>query len=134
MKSRGFVLAVLDFVLAVVAAGLVGCGDDNPIGPQLGTVEVKVTMAGQSFDADRFVVSLDDGAQTEDLVARIYDFFASGSVTLEVEAGDHTVELTDIAANCTVAGDNPVSVTVTTGETSTASFALTCVAIIPPRT
>ncbi len=38
MKSTGFVLAVLDFVLAVVAAGVVGCGDDNPIGSGLGPV------------------------------------------------------------------------------------------------
>ncbi len=119
MKSTGFVLAVLDFALAVVAAGLVGCGDD-PIGPELGTVVVEVTTSGVAFDEDGFVVDLDDGAQTEDVDV-------SGSVTFEVEAGDHTVELTDIAVNCMVDGDNPVSVTVTAGETSTASFAVACV-------
>ena len=118
MKSTGF-------VLAVVVAVLVGCGDDNPIGPELGTVEVEVTASGESIDTGGLVVSLDDGAQIEDLNA-------SDRVTLEVEAGDHTVELTDIASNCTVDGDNPVSVTVTTEETSTVSFALTCAPIPPP--
>ena len=120
MKSKGFVFAVLDFVLAVVAAGMVGCGDD-PIGPQLGTVEVEVATSGLNLDPDGFVANLDDGAQTKGVDA-------SGGVTLEVEAGDRTVELTDIAANCTVDGDNPVSVTVTAEETSTASFAVTCAA------
>ena len=109
----------MDLVLAVMVAGLVGCGDDMT-GPQLGTVEVDVTTSGVAIDADGFVLGLDDGAQTEDIDT-------SGSVTLDVEAGDHTVKLRDIAVNCMVDGDNPVSVTVTAGEISTASFAVTCV-------
>ena len=120
MKLTNSLPAVVDLVLAVVVAGLVGCGDDNPIGPQLGTVEVEVTTSGPAFDPDGFVIDLDDGARTEDVDV-------SGSVTLEVEAGDHTFELRDIAWNCMVDSDNPVSVTVTAGETSTASFAITCV-------
>ena len=119
MKSTDSLLAVVDFALAVMALVLVGCSD-NPIGPELGTVVVEVATSGPAFDPDGFVVDLDDGAQTEDVDV-------SDSVTLEVEAGDHTVELTDIAWNCMVDGDNPVSVTVTAGETSTASFAVTCV-------
>ena len=119
MKSRGFLIAVVDLVLAVMVAGLAGCGDD-PTGLQLGTVEVVVTTSGPAIDPDGFVLDLDDGIQIEDIDA-------SSSVTLEVEAGDHTVELRDIAWNCMVDGDNPVSVTVTVEETSTASFAVTCV-------
>ena len=119
MKSRSFVIPMVDLVLVVMVAALVGCGDD-PTGPQLGTVKVEVTTSGVAIDPDGFVVGLDDGAQTEDIDP-------SGSVTLEVEAGDHTVKLRDIAANCMVDGDNPVSVTVTAEEISTASFAVTCV-------
>ena len=44
MKSRRFVLTVVDFVLAVVAAMLVGCGDDNPIGSELGPVHSTGTV------------------------------------------------------------------------------------------
>ncbi len=119
MKLTESLLVAVDIALAVMALVLVGCGDD-PIGPEMGTVEVEVTMSGVAFNEDGFVVDLDDGAQTEDVDV-------SGSVTLEVEAGDHTVELTDIAVNCMVDVDNPVPVTVTAGETSTASFAVTCV-------
>ncbi len=111
-------------VFAVVVTVVVGCGD-GPTGPEMGTVAVEVTASGESIDIGGLVVSLDDGAQIENLDA-------SGSVTLDVEAGDHTVELTDIASNCTVDGDNPVSVTVTAEETSTVSFALTCAPIPPP--
>ena len=83
MKSTDSLLAVVDFALAVMALVLVGCSD-NPIGPELGTVVVEVATSGPAFDPDGFVVDLDDGAQTEDVDV-------SDSVTLEVEAGDHTL-------------------------------------------
>ena len=65
MKLTNSLQAVVDLVLAVMVAGLVGCGDDMT-GPQLGTVEVDVTTSGVAIDADGFVLGLDDGAQTED--------------------------------------------------------------------
>src|SRR5205823_2301627 len=40
----------------------------------------------------------------------------------------HTVELTDIAGNCTVSGQNPRTVTVATSGTTT-TFTITCAAI-----
>jgi len=49
-------------------------------------------------------------------------------------AGSYPVALGDVAANCTVAGENPRSVTVLAGDTVRADFAVSCVAIPPPPT
>src|SRR5256886_13290277 len=43
----------------------------------------------------------------------------------------HTVELSGIAANCTVSGQNPRTVTVPTSGTTT-TFSVTCTALPPP--
>src|SRR5205085_1149142 len=46
-------------------------------------------------------------------------------------ATSHTVELTGIAGNCTVSGQNPRTVTVATSGTTT-TFTITCAALPPP--
>jgi WD40 repeat protein len=45
-----------------------------------------------------------------------------------LSAGSHTVGLTDLAANCSVAGDNPGSVNLSTGAVVAVSFNVSCVA------
>ena len=42
--------------------------------------------------------------------------------------GDHVVELTGVRENCTVGGANPLTVTVTEGETASVAFSVSCVA------
>src|SRR5207253_4839654 len=48
-----------------------------------------------------------------------------------VQATAHPVELTGIAGNCTVSGQNPRTVTVATSGTTT-TFTITCAALPPP--
>ncbi|HWC74422.1 MAG TPA: PKD domain-containing protein, partial [Gemmatimonadales bacterium] len=53
-----------------------------------------------------------------------------GSVTFtSVTAASHTVQLTGLAANCTVSGANPQSISVPGGGTVTASFSVSCTPI-----
>jgi len=54
---------------------------------------------------------------------------ANSSVTFSnLSAGSHGVALTNVAANCTVSGSNPQTVTVPSGGTVSASFSLRCTA------
>src|SRR5205823_4392411 len=49
------------------------------------------------------------------------------SVTVDgLSPGSHTVVLSDIAANCSVSGGTSRTVTVTAGQTATASFSVDC--------
>jgi hypothetical protein len=59
----------------------------------------------------------------------------NGSTTYsDLAAGSYPVALGGVAANCTVAGSNPRSVTVGAGETAHADFAISCTATPPPPT
>lgn len=111
-------------VCAVVGVVLVlgACDDDDPVALEPGAIQVEVATSGEGTDDDGFTVSLDSGAVTEAIAV-------DGSVTLEsVEVGTHSVELTDLAANCTVDGDNPATVEVESFVEETVSFAVTCTA------
>ena len=103
-----------------VVAVLGACDDDDPVAPATGTIMVEVAVSGEGTDEDGFTVSLDEGATTEPIDV-------DGEVTLEgVEAGDHDVELTDLSTNCSVDGDNPVSVTLDAEGEETVTFSVTC--------
>ncbi len=53
----------------------------------------------------------------------------NGSVTVaSLTVGPHSVQLSGVAANCTIAGNNPRTVTIAAGQTATVAFAITCVA------
>jgi hypothetical protein len=105
------------FAVSVVA---VYCGGGENIGPPAaGTLEITTATSGVELDADGYSVQIDGGSvQTVGVEATI--------TTPQVTPGTHTVHLGGLAANCSVAGDNPRSVTVTSGATTTVSFAVTC--------
>lgn len=108
--------------LTVMAfAGLLAaCDDDDPTAPDTGSIAVTITTTGAGTDADGFVVDLNEGDVTEDVDV-------DDEITFDdLEEGDHSVELTDVAANCTVAGDNPRDVTVEVGEEVEVEFEVTC--------
>lgn len=50
----------------------------------------------------------------------------SSALVSRLGPGSHVVTLTGLSANCTVAGSNPVAVSVSIGETATTSFAVSC--------
>lgn len=115
---RGTLAGLLAFALAVGA-----CGDDEepngPITPTTGSVEVSVTTGGSSLDPDGYVATL-DGAQDQALALEDTATFA------DVAAGDHAVQLSGIAANCSAAGANPRTVNVTAGAIASTTFSVTC--------
>jgi hypothetical protein len=94
----------------------------RPVGT--GSVQVTVATTGSSLDTDGYSVTVDGGSPQTISV--------NGSLTVgSLTAGSHSVRLNGIAANCTVAGDNPRSVTITGEQTVTITFATTCVATGP---
>jgi plastocyanin len=105
---------------ALVLVALTACDDDDPAAPSTGDIEVTVATTGDGTDDDGYVVSLDDDEVTEDVDV-------DDTITLEnVDDGSHTVELTDVAANCTVDGTNPRTVAVESGEQTDVTFNVAC--------
>ncbi|MEP6687393.1 MAG: hypothetical protein ABJC36_03530, partial [Gemmatimonadales bacterium] len=73
--------------------------------PPRGSVEVSVATTGESPDPDGYVVRLDR--------TRGVPVPSNGTVAFAaVAAGEHEVDLSGIALNCAVAGDDPAVVTV----------------------
>ena len=108
--------------LALGVLAVAGCDDDDdPVGPTEGTLTVIVTSTGEPADADGFTVLLDD----EEIGAVNV---GANLTEADLATGDYEVELTGIAANCTVAGDNPRTVTINDDATTTTTFAVTCTA------
>jgi hypothetical protein len=111
--------------LVMLAFVATSCGDDNNVvnPPTTGSIQVTAATSGAEPDADGYTVSVDGaGGQAVGV---------NGSVTFTNQAaGDHTVELSGVAANCTVAGDNPRTVTVAAGTTAPTTFSITCSATV----
>lgn len=83
-----------------------------------GNLEIITSTSGDAMDVDGFQYSIDGGAAQA--------IGVNDTVSVELSAGDHSVQLLDIAANCTVAGSNPRTVTVAGGATTTTEFVVTC--------
>lgn len=83
-------------------------------------VEVTASTSGTSPDADGYTAVLDGGTATASIDPDGSTVFA------DLEAGEHTVELTGIAFNCSPEGSNPRSVTVAGGETASVDFTIAC--------
>jgi Tol biopolymer transport system component len=103
-----------------VSAGLVvACGgSDLTVPPTEGAATITTTTTGTEPDPDGYAVQIDANA-TQPITA-------TGTVQVSsLTPGTHTVLLSGMAANCTVA-DNPRPVTITAGETATVAFEVTC--------
>ena len=111
----------VDLVAATLAVTLVlfvgGCGEDAT-GPATGDIEVTLTITGVDLDADGAMVSC-DGETERMLVPDVPVTF------FQLPEGDHVLMLTDLNGNCQ-AEQNPRAVSVSSGETSQTTFAVTC--------
>lgn len=109
-------------------AFVISCGDDST-GPETdpdsdpdpepttGMVELTTSTSGEDQD-DGYVITLGD--QEEDISA-------NETLTFEdLEEDSYEAELTDVADNCSVGGENPRSVEVTAGETTSETFEVNC--------
>src|SRR5437879_2850746 len=84
-----------------------------------GDLTVTTSTGGSSLDPDGYTVAVGGGAGQA--------IGINGSVTFtNLAAGSHSVALTDVAANCTVSGANPQTVTVPAGGSVTAPFSVSC--------
>ena len=114
--SSGWLYTILG--AALVAAATVTCSGGDSVAVQ-GTLEVTTSTNGAEPDPDGYTVQL-DAEPPQDI---------GSAATLripDIPAGDHTVRLEGLAANCAVAGDNPRTVSLTNGEITTVSFTVTC--------
>lgn len=73
---------------------------------------------GSNLDAAGYTVTI-DGTSSQPITT-------NGGVTFTALAGSHPVALSGMAANCTVSGTNPQTVSVPAGGAATTTFAVTC--------
>jgi Tol biopolymer transport system component len=94
--------------------------------PKTGQAEIVTETTGAGTDTDGFTVSIDGGSGRQ--------IGANGIVTfIELQPGNHTVTLSDIASNCTISGSASTTVSVTAGKLSQpAPFAVSCTGATAP--
>src|SRR5207302_377959 len=93
--------------------------------PQTGNLTVSTSTSGSNVDADGYTVTVDGNASRS--------IGTDGSVTFtDLSAGNHTVALSDVAANCTVSGGTSRTVSVEAGSTVSTAFSVSCTAPPPP--
>ena len=107
-------LLVGSFLILALACS----GDSLTVPPTAGVIEVRTSTTGAEPDTDGYTIQVDD--QTPLSIGP-----SASLQTSEVASGSHTVHLAGLAGNCVVAA-NPVSVSVTAGQTATVSFAVIC--------
>ncbi len=84
-----------------------------------GTLSVTTTTTGTNVDPDGYTVTV-DGTQSQAIGV-------NGTLNLtSLAVGDHTVELGDVAQNCTVTGLNPRTVSVPFNGTASTTFEVRC--------
>ena len=106
-------------LLLGVALLALGCGGSDSTGPSIGNVQVTASTTGADLDPDGYTVAVDGGAGRSLAV--------NGTVTFsQLSAGDHTVTLSGIAANCTPSGQNPRTVAVSAGAAAQTVFQVAC--------
>jgi hypothetical protein len=121
MSTRSRPRARLQKVLLLVSlTGGSACGE-GPIAPDTGVIEVVTTTDGEELDPDGYAASVDGGTEVATPVG--------GSTTIaDLSIGSHSIRLSGMAPNCTLPGPNPVTASVTPGETTRVTFAVTCAA------
>jgi Tol biopolymer transport system component len=109
----------LTFVAAGGVLNGIGCSGDDVTTPTTGSLEITTATSGPDPDPDGYAVAIDGGASAPlGLNATLH--------AADIEPGGHSVQLSGIAANCTLTGDNPRTVTVAPGGSATVTFAITC--------
>jgi hypothetical protein len=103
--------------IAILYLTACGSGGNVTEPPSSGRLEITTSTAGPEPDPNGYTFQIDGGPNTP--------IGSSATSGTDLPAGSHSVRLTGLADNCTVA-DDPQSVTVVGGETTTATFAVTC--------
>src|SRR4051812_24039806 len=118
-RTNRFSLYTAGTIAAVLAGGCEGV--HNPIQPSVGNLEIAVTTTGEPVSGDGFSYILD--ANAPEPIAFNTTIHLTG-----LFVGAHTVELSSVPSECSVASANPVAVSVTDDVPATAIFEVSCVA------
>jgi len=106
--------------LAVVVGQTTSTTFNLTCSPPPGAIEVTTITTGENLPDDEYTVSIDQGFGSS--------IGINATVTISLlTPGDHEVGLGSVPANCSVAGDNPRSVTVVAGATAQTTFNVSCV-------
>ncbi len=92
-----------------------------------GSLRITTATTGSAPDPDGYAACVDPRPDASCAYAGPLAIRVNGTGTVVVDTGAHAVLLRDVAANCTVAGDNPRAVSASRGETAVVPFAITCV-------
>ena len=111
LRQSGLSLLIIGTALSGISCG------DNLAPPSTGSVEVTTVTSGPGPAG--YTVSMDGG--TGQSIGGNATFTMAG-----VAPGAHSILLAGLTTNCSVQGPNPQPVTVTAGQTATASFAVRC--------
>jgi hypothetical protein len=96
-----------------------GCGGGGGTDVVLPSLSVSTATTGVELDPDGYSLVVDGGqSQAIGLDATL--------VVDRLADGAHSVDLSGVAQNCAPQGDNPRTVTVTSGSTASVAFAITC--------
>ncbi|MGM0546121.1 MAG: TolB family protein [Bacteroidota bacterium] len=83
-----------------------------------GTIEVTITTEGESLDEDGYELAVDGDTKPADI---------DDTITFsELEEGTYDVEMNGVAENCSIDGDNPIEITITAEETTSAEMKVNC--------
>jgi len=107
-------LALLPVAVAACGGDASGPGHD----PGSGVLEITVTTTGVELDPDGYTLVVSGGTLQGIEIQSV----------VQVGVGDApvSVELLQVSDNCSVAGENPRTVTVSLGDTVRTTFAVTC--------
>lgn len=104
----------------ILAVGACGEDEDSALNPgPLGDFAVITVSSGDELDLNGYVIRVNDVSSAS--------IGANDRVEFQARAvGTYTVELTEVAANCSVNGDNPRSVQVIADSLTNTTFEVTC--------
>src|SRR5947199_7220075 len=106
-------------VLSAYLVSLLVAAACHDQGPTTGSLRITVNTTGGDLDLDGYALTIDAAAPQSIAV--------TGTVMLpDLPTGAHVIELTGLASNCTVAAQNPRSVTVPAGRPVGGSFVGSC--------
>lgn len=96
-----------------------GCGGNGGTDVVLPSLSIRTTTAGVELDPDGYSVAVDGQAPQP--------IGLEATLTIDqLPAGQHSVQLLDLAPNCSVQGANPQTVSVAGGATTTTTFTVIC--------
>ncbi|NGP88233.1 IPT/TIG domain-containing protein [Fodinibius halophilus] len=84
-----------------------------------GTIQIITQTSGSDKDSDGYTVSLDGSSgQTIGINTERY--------MTDIEEGTHDLELTGLANNCSLSGNNPRTLSIAAGDTTKTTFEVSC--------